>query len=154
MMEAERKKAKAYLYKKLAQKNYCSLELKKKMQDELFSKDLIEELIKECEGLGYINDEEWLNSFIRGAKAKSQGPLFIIQKLIAKGFCKEMIKRALGREDSKEERKARIVRLLATRYKSRELKDFKERQKVVASLVRKGFSYEEVLEEITLKIKA
>lgn len=152
-IDLEKKKAKTYLYKRLSQKNYCSLEIKKKMRDQAFSIELVEELLLECERLGYINDKEWLASFIRGAKAKKQGPLLIIQKLLSKGFCKETIKEALALEDSEEERKTRIMTLLLTRYKNLDLNDFKERQKVIGSLIRKGFSFEEIIDTLNLENK-
>lgn len=141
----EQKKVKSFVYKKLAQQNYSSHGLTKILKDFLVPKVLIQAVIQDCQDLGYINDEDWLKSFIRGAKAKKNGPRTILQKLLAKGFDKETASVALENEDSPKDRVMRIRKLLETRYKKYDLKDYKEKQKVVASLVRKGYSFEDIL---------
>lgn len=146
----EKKKVKAFVYRKLAQKNHCSHELQKKLKECLVPKSIADAMIEECENLGYINDEDWLKSFIRGAKTKKVGPAFIMQKLMMKGFDKETAAAALKEEDLPRDRIERIKKLLQTRYRSRDLTDYKEKQKVIASLARKGFSFEDIKNALSL----
>lgn len=140
----EPKKVKAFVYKKLAQKSYCSQELTKILKEYLVSPSVIESVIEECQNSGYINDKDWLDAFIRSAKNKKCGPEWILQKLMSKGIARETAKNALKTEDSQEDRVARIKALLEFKYRTRDLTDFKEKQKVIASLARKGFSFEDI----------
>jgi regulatory protein len=145
----EYKKVKVFVYKKLSQKNYCSHELKKILTEYLVSPVVIKSVLDDCQNLGYINDNEWLKSFIRSAKTKKCGPFWILQKLMSKGIDKDTAKEALNAEDSSEDRVARIQELLKTRYRTRDLTNYSEKQKVVASLVRKGFSFEDIKASIS-----
>jgi SOS response regulatory protein OraA/RecX len=47
----------------------------------------------------------------------------------------------LGQLDGSESQEKHVLHLLKTRYSSRDLTQFKERNKVIASLIRKGFSF-------------
>jgi len=46
-------------------------------------------------------------------------------------------------QDSDQEKES-VEKLLVGRYRSKNLKDFKEKQKVIQSLMRKGFSFESI----------
>jgi len=140
----ENKKVKAFVYKKLAQKSYSSFELKKLLKEYLVSSRLIDAILDECINLGYINDKDWIDSFIRSAKNKKCGPEWILQKLMSKGIDRETAKNALSRNDSAENRIGRIKSLIDSRYKARDLTDYSEKQKIVCSLIRKGFSFEDI----------
>lgn len=140
---------KAFVYKKLSQRGYSSHELKKLLLKQLVTEDLIDSVLLECENAGYINDESYLENFIRAGQLKKWGPEHIIQKLMLKGFDRETIRLKLHVHDSPNERIARINILLKTRYKTRDFTVFKERQKVIASLIRKGFSFEDIQASLT-----
>ncbi len=140
----EVKKVKAFVYKKLSQKNYSSFELKKILKEYLVSESVIESVIKECKNLGYINDKDFLETFIRSAKAKNKGPEWILQKLMLKGLKRETCQKFLETQDSSDDRVLRIKSLLETRYKTKDLTDFAQKQKVIGSLARKGYSFEDI----------
>jgi len=140
----EIEKAKHYLYKLLAMKSWHSVELQKKLKKYELSSEEISNLIEEVEKLGYINDDEWLASFIRGQTAKKISPRMITCKLRQRGvsFDPELVKGTMESES------LQISALLKTKYKNRDLKDYKESRKVYASLARKGFSHQAILSEI------
>lgn len=145
---------KAFVYKKLSQRGYSSHEMKKLLIKQFVSQELIDHILLECENAGFINDESYLESFIRSGQIKKWGPEHITQKLMLKGFDRETIKLKLQVHDLPNERVTRIQALLQTRYKTRDLTVFKERQKVIASLIRKGFSFEDIhctLKQLILK---
>lgn len=109
------------------------------LRDRLVSESISERVVEECLKLGYLNDEEWTKSFVRLQSARKLGPRAIAQKLAAKGISKVAAEEALKVSGSKEQQKAAIAKLLSTRYRKRDLSDYKEKRKVVASLIRRGF---------------
>lgn len=146
--EYEYTRTKNYVYWRLSQKSYSSFELKILLSERLVSDDTAEQVISEIQQSGYINDNDWLSGFVRRQTASKHGPKAIEMKLKAKGVPEHLIAEFLGAAEDSDQQKEGIRRLLSTRYKSRDLTDYKERQKVIAALLRKGYHFEEVLSSI------
>lgn len=144
----ELQRAKSYALNRLAKQNQPSNQLEKSLRDRLVTEPTIAKIIADCQRLGYLNDEEWMESYIRSQQARHLGPERILLKLREKGISREQALAALDKQDDAELRAGRIRHLLTTRYRSRDLADYKERQKVIAALIRKGFSFSEVIEEV------
>lgn len=136
--------AKQYALRRLAAKSYLEAELIKKLQERLVSDNTIKQVIEECRHLGYLNDTSWLESFIRRSLTKNMGPQAILMKLRTKGISENVAREFLDKFDNAESEQERVRKLLETRYRTRDLSDFNVKQKVVASLMRKGFSYESI----------
>lgn len=149
----EEKKVRQFILKKLSLRNYSSFELIKLLKSYQVTEVLIQALILEFQNLGYINDEDWIESFIRGAKAKKKGPFAIFHQLVEKGVDPERAKIALNQWDQKSDRALRIKKILESKGKRYDLADFKDRQKIIASLLRKGYSFEDVKIAINLYMK-
>lgn len=145
----EYKVAKNYLIKRLSAQSLPSTTLAKTLKERLISQENIATLLQEFEQQGYINDSQWTQSFVRQQQARKLGPKAIASKLFLKGFDKETITKALKSTGADSQQEA-IAKLLTTRYRQRDLKDFREKQKLVASLVRRGFDLSIILN--TLKI--
>ncbi len=140
-MSIDYKEAKRLLLKKLGMRAYATLEIRRWLKEKGVEEAIAEQLLEEFQQLGFLNDTAWLASFVRMQRARRYGGRTIALKLMQKGFSKEEIAEALSSEETVDEGAA-IEKLLATRFKSRDLKEPRERQKVVASLVRRGFSLE------------
>lgn len=134
-----------YALRRLSKYSECSTGLQKKLEMKSVCQETIEKVITECQRLGFLNDQAWIESFIRRQLNQNKGPQSILQKLYQKGIPQNIAKEALAQFDNEEEEQRRIKDLLTTRYKKRNLSDFKERQKVIASLIRKGFSLETII---------
>lgn len=134
MMYSEARKL---LFKKLGMRNYTTSELKRWLKEKGASESDIATLLKECQQLGYIDDGQWLESFVRTQRAKRYGNRMIALKLMQKGFSEPDISKALSQGQDEE---MAIKHLLQSRYRSRDLSDPRQRQKVIASLARRGFS--------------
>lgn len=132
--------ARQYALKRLAMQAYWSGALRKLMEERGIGTAIIDSVLEECQRYGYINDEEWVNGFIEGQKRKRVGPRMIAQKLRAKGVPEHMYEDSLD-EDSPAER---LRELIESKYAKRNLSDYKERQKVVASLMRKGYELNDI----------
>lgn len=136
--------AKKYALKRLSIQAMLSTRLSRSLKERLVSAMAIEKVIAYLQEIGLINDKEWIDSFVRVQTARRIGPRAIAQKLAAKGVRTEV--RAFQDADAQ---RASIDYLLKTRYARRNLKDSKERQKVVASLVRRGFDLSVILKVLT-----
>jgi len=138
--------AKKYALHRLATKGYSTFELKEKLRIKRVSQGTIDRVCAELQRGGYLNDEEWAEAFVRSQIAKKRGPNQIKAKLKQKGVSVEL------REDFQESQRLGIEALLKTRHKTRNLADYHERQKVIASLVRRGFELEQILAALSQDI--
>lgn len=134
-------KVRAYVVRRLALRSFSVLELKQDLRKKQASPEMITAVLEEFIGLGYLNEEAWLESFMAGCARKKLGPQAIGQKLYQKGYSQAQIEAIISQVDQK----VGLEQLLATKYRNRNLEDWKERQKVIASLCRKGFALEEIL---------
>lgn len=139
--QKEFERSQYFVLKRLAQRSYSSFELSRQLEERLVSYAVIERVIEECTRLGYLDDAAWLEGFIRGQKSKKLGPKMIEAKLYQKGVPKSFYEPILEMGMTESEQIEGIQKLLNTRFRSRDLSDFKERQKVTASLLRKGFDF-------------
>lgn len=140
----EHRAALNYTMRKLTVKSLPSGELEKNLQERLVSDETIERIISECQRLGYLNDNDWVESFIKRQMARNLGPQAIAMKLRAKNVSQDLIQHAMSKLDNPALQKQRIQHLLQTKYRTRDLTDYKSRSKVVASLARKGFSFQDI----------
>ena len=151
--EIEYRAAFLYALRRLSLKAHHITELKKNLETRLVSPSATQQVITECQRLGYLNDQEWLESFVRGNLAKNLGPHAILRKLRARGFSYEMAAQVLQSLDNAESQKDRVLHLLNTRFRSKDLSDYHTKEKVFASLIRKGFPLSEIHSALKIKVK-
>lgn len=143
-MSTEYEEAKRYVLKRLSERPYHSAELDKALRRRKISSETISCLLEECTDLGYLNDAEWLDMFIRSCLRRRHSFQGIIWKMQAKGIPYDEAKEAVQRQSSVVEEKEAIQALLRTRYRSRDFSDRHEKEKVIAALMRKGFTFEAI----------
>lgn len=137
----EYRAAKNYVLKRLSLQSYYSHQLAKLLKERLIQSHTINRLLQECVGWGYLNDEAWLQSFMRGHLKRHSLRATTI-KLQSKGVPPDIIQELMQQWRDPQEEKSKIQHLLQTRYRSKDLKDYKIKQKVFASLARKGYSFD------------
>ncbi len=142
----ERQQTRLYALRRISQQAISERTLIRALQLRLIAPETIEAVLVDFRQKGYLNDTEWARQYAASLQRKRMGPRAIAQKLAIKGIPKETIQAVLGSEEGQEEA---ILALLETRYRSRDLKDPKERQKVIASLARRGFEFEAILAAFT-----
>lgn len=138
-------KARQLLIKKLGMKSYSTRDIRRWMKEKGVDSDIAERLIAEFQQGGYLDDAAYLQTFVRSQRARRYGPRAIALKLMQKGFSEKEIAQAL---DGEVDDSSAVRQLLDTRYRSRNLSDPRERQKVIASLMRRGFSLDVILNTI------
>lgn len=149
MEENEFKSALKYALRRISAQSYLTNDLRKKLKDKKISPQIIEQVLTKCKEFGYLDDQAWIESFVRVQTAKKRGPQAIIQKLIGKGIHQDAAKKVVQKMTSAESSDEAIKILLQTRYRNKNLADTKEKQKVILSLMRRGFSLDKIRMALT-----
>jgi regulatory protein len=144
----ESRQVKNYCLRRLSLQAMLSTALASSLKERFVSEIMIQQMFHELNNLGFLNDREWSASFVRMQTSRKVGPHVIAKKLASKGIKGEELEKALEKSWNSDSQKKQILSLLKTRYAKRNLTDFKEKQKVIASLVRKGFKLSIILDII------
>ena len=111
-----------------------------------------EDAVTYAEGFGYINDRRYAEAFIRHS-LPGKGRGWILAALREKGVDRETAEAAF--EEAVKEAgydEAEQIRAAAARKYPEDLpEDWKEKRKLIAWLVRRGFSYEAVKEALFIE---
>jgi SOS response regulatory protein OraA/RecX len=132
--EWEAKRVKSMAYYKLSKKRYFAEELRKGLLSLGFLDSAVDLTLQQLASLGYLNDEEGVEAYIQRGIRTGKGPQWIRYKLLEKGIG---FPQNFEEYYPKELRKDNILTFLK--------KNKKEKRKAIASLVRKGFSLNEVI---------
>lgn len=141
----EEKRVKAYLYWRLSCQNYHSDQLRKLLVERLVQPKTIEKCLKNLVSLGMLDDQAWLDSFIRMHK-KRMGLRLILAKLKTKGITEESL-RDISFETTEEDQQQvidSIVSRLHTKFRDKDLSRGKDRQKALAFFLRKGYALDQI----------
>jgi len=149
-LNLEYRQAKHYVLKKLAAQSLPSDVLRKMLTKLLVSPVTIQNILNDCQKVGYLNDQDWLQAFIRQCQSRKMGPQAILMKLKSKGISDQLINGFEHQLRDPLSQQTNISNLLKTRYRKCDLKDFKQKQKVIAALLRKGFELSEIREAISI----
>ena len=139
----EYRRVKGYVLWRLSTQSYHSEQLAKLLRERLVQNHTIERVLQDYREMGFLDDEAWLQNFMR-TQQKRYSLRFILNKLHAKGFSSETIQRLAREWKNPEEEIQAIQYLLKTRYRTKDLKDYKNRQKVIAALARKGYAFDQI----------
>lgn len=145
----EYRRVKSYVLWRLSKQSYHSEHLSKQLRERLVQEKTIQVVLKGLQDAGYLDDDIWLKSFLR-SQQKRYGLPMILSKLRIKGLSSETLQQIDVDWGEPEEELQAIRHLLQTRYHKKDLADYKTRQKVIAALMRKGFSYEKVKDAMNL----
>ncbi len=118
---------KAKAYSLLAKQAYFSKQLRKKLLEKEYPPEEVDALIEELSKRGWLNDEELATRFVQRQREKGYGARMIAKKLFDKAGPIDV-----PIDDSKEA----ALALIEKKYSS------KEEHKVVAALMRRGYSYD------------
>jgi regulatory protein len=125
----------------LARRDHSEKELEDKLRSRGGEEDDVAEVLRSLRDIGLLDDRRFARAFLSFRSGNAWGPRRYRQELISRGISREIVDEifqevedeAAGVPDDK-------LRLLV----ERELLRGREPQKVMASLVRRGFGYAEV----------
>ncbi|MCR5754268.1 MAG: recombination regulator RecX [Acetatifactor sp.] len=146
MQELLPKRAKLRAMNLLTKRDYTTAQLKQKLMDGFYPKEIIEQALDYVASFHYTDDLRYATDYIdyhESDKSRRR----IVMDLTSKGISEEIIERAF--EEWEEQGGCRneiemIERLLEKKHYDGEQADFKETQRVFAWLMRKGFECETI----------
>ena len=138
------KRAKLRAMHLLSDMGRTEAQLRTKLKQGGYPEKALEEAIRYVKSFGYINDMEYVRSFVDSRKEK-KSKKEIYAALKQKGVDSDVIGQVFEEMDYGEDdsRKA-IETLLKKRKYDPATADFKEKQKLTGYLMRKGFRYEDI----------
>lgn len=131
------------------------MKLRGKLTDGKYPNDVIDKAIDYVKSYHYIDDRRYAMSFI-SAKSSIDSKNTIKRKLIERGIAKDIIDSCIEEFYVEDELNADVERELIERLITKKCKDlssleYNDRQKLIASVMRKGFSYYDV-ESVLVKM--
>ena len=118
-------------------------QLREKLAQNEYPEDVIEAAVSYVKSFGYINDEAYIRNFII-SKKNSKSKREIVMLLGQKGLRGEIVDNIVEEMYAEESELSTIKEIMRKkRWNPSEMEE-KEKQKMLAYLMRKGFSYEEI----------
>ena len=118
-------------------------QLREKLKANQYTEDVIDEAINYVKSFGYVNDSNFAKRFVDCRKEK-KSKKEIYAALCNKGLSREMIDEAFEECYDRSDSRNAISELLRKKKYSPETATEKDKQKIFAFLMRKGFSYEDI----------
>lgn len=142
--QSEYQSARRLALNRLARRESTSIEILVYLQSCGVSEATADQVVEDLKLERMIQDERFLEIFIRAEGLKGKGALWISKKLAQKGIRKspQEIKPLLENTLCLSEEEI-ILRLIDRRY-PKAYEDPKEAQKAISGLIRRGFSYSKV----------
>ena len=127
-------------------------ELKKKLHDKDLDWAVAERTVLECERLGFVNDPDTAESYVRSMRNRGDGSRKIRMKLRLRGFRKDDVENAFLRDSEASERDESDVALHVLQRKrltlEREENILKRKNKALRILASRGFSPDAAFEAL------
>lgn len=118
-------------------------QLREKLRANYYTEDVIEEAMNYVKSFGYVNDLNYAKRFVDSRKdKKSKKEIYIL--LSNKGLSRDLIEIAFEECYDRSDGRSAITELLRKKKYCAETADEKEKQKMIAFLMRKGFSYDDI----------
>lgn len=122
-------------------------QLREKLRQGGYSEKITEDAIAYVKSFGYIDDAAYAKNFIDSRKErKSRKELYALLK--QKGVPSEIIEEAFEECYERDAAKEAITKLLEKKHYDPEKAEWKETQKIMAYLTRKGFGYDDIKQVI------
>lgn len=130
----------------LSRRDHSVKELEDKLRSRGGQEGDVNQVLSDLRDIGLLDDRRYARSFLLARSGKAWGRQRFRQELISRGLPAELVEQALveAREDDGFDPSKKLTTLVA-----RELHRGREPQKVVASMLRRGFAYSEVRDALT-----
>lgn len=135
----------------LQKKDYTESKLREKLREGQYSYDCIDAAIEYVKSYKYLDDERFARDYIT-YQMELRSRNRILQDLMNKGISKDLCERLLNEiyeENSSDVETEQIQKLLIKKHYSEDM-EYKDKQKVIAFLLRRGYSMESIKHAISL----
>lgn len=134
----------------LGRRDHSEFELRQKISRKTTNQDWIDTVIKDCFHYGYLDDNRFMENFIRNCQHKGFGVTRIKRDLQLKGIPSSTVTTALN--DSKFDYINSAFSLLKNKY-SQSIINQRQKQKAMAFLQGKGHQFEDIFAAIEMHIE-
>lgn len=137
----------------LGRKEYSVYEMTNKYKKlEIYEINDIKEIVDYLLDLNYLNDERYCENYIRSGISKKWGLNKIKKNLtFDKRLNKELIESKI--ESMQIDETESIIKILNTKYKNKDLNDYKEKSKAYTYLMSKGFKSTDIAKSLKVDIE-
>lgn len=142
--EPQLKKAKLKALKLLERMDRTEAQLREKLKAAEFDPEIIEQAIVYVKSFGYIDDERYVRNYIEYRQDRKSRRQLEQELQFRKGVAPELIQKVYDELEPYDERLLIMSQLEKKKY-SAKAADWNGRQKIVASLMRKGFQMGDIL---------
>jgi regulatory protein len=129
----------------------CEQELRTKLSREEYPEDIIDRVIEYVKHYGYLNDERFAAAFVKSRKNR-KSKMMIRNELQQKGISKDIIQIVFEveyeAEDMEDAEITAIRKAIAKKTRDPQGLSAEEKQKLIASLYRKGFDLSKIKQNI------
>jgi regulatory protein len=129
----------------------CEQELRTKLSREEYPDDIIDRVIEYVKHYGYLNDERFASAFVKSRKNR-KSKMMIRNELQQKGISKDIIHIVFEveyeAEDMEDAEMIAIRKAIAKKTRDPKGLSVEEKQKLIASLYRKGFDIIKIKQNI------
>jgi regulatory protein len=142
MTEVLPKRAKLRAMNLLQKKDYTEKQLRDKLSEGLYPSDIIDDAISYVKSYKYLDDDRFTRDYIT-YHMENRSKARITQDLMGKGIDRDRITAAMDElysESGDDVELDQIRSLLGKKHYDPENMDYKDKQKIMAFLTRKGFS--------------
>lgn len=127
-------------FKFLSYRSRSEAEVRNKLTQWGFSREVVETTLEKLHSLNLINDEAFARGWAQGrAEGRGYGPLRIERELRQKGIAIDLIRQVVGETYGREEGKEKARKLLEKRYHDKNLSDPKILRRAIGFLKRRGY---------------
>lgn len=130
-----------FAIRSLSRRSQLADELKRKLHERGASQEVIEAIVRRLIEHGYLNDQDVVQERVKKEIRKGLAPRAIRQKLW--NVPKEFVEEALASHAPSPQESIR--HLIETKYARLDLDDPKQKKRLIAALLRRGFRYEDVV---------
>lgn len=135
-------RATAYAVRLLSRREYARAELAGRLSRKGYGRDTCEDVLSRLEELGYLDEERFVEHFIRSRVDRGSGPMKIRAELQQRGVDGPLIDRGLDQADCDFTRLAAAVR--QRRFGEDRPADLHEKARQARFLAQRGFTADDV----------
>ncbi len=137
LLAEEKERIKERAYRILRYRNRSIAEMKNRLQRLGYESEVVAEVVNELVREGVLDDQRFVRDFVSDyTNLRPRGNYFILQELRKKGIDEERIKGVIETRDEK----MLINNLIRTKFKDLDIKNPKDRAKVIRRLISRGFT--------------
>lgn len=140
--EEDRVKKQAFL--SLARRSFFTEELELKLTQKGFSKEAIDKVLHLCITQGFLDDQKLTQQLVEKARNKGFGSKAIWFKLCSKvGINRSILQQVI--QDTDKNQWESLRKLIQKKTHQTQLLDPKQKSRLIAKMLRRGYSYDEIM---------